>query len=184
MPALLHLLGSLSWLDWCLVIVLLLSVIRALLHGLLRELFWLAGAILGLALATVFYDLPAPLLQRLIRSRHIDDVLGFLLILFAVMLLAALLGRTAHGAASLLGLGWLDSIAGGLFGLLRGWLTLTAFFMALIAFVPRAPFLAQTVQGSQIARSLLSTAHIVTVILPGHMEQRLSDGLTAIRNTP
>jgi len=183
MPAVLQTLSTFTWFDWFITLFLAFSVLRALLHGLLRELCWLAGVILGLSLATVFYDLPAPFLQHLIRSRHIDDALGFLLILFSVMLLGVLLGRAAHGTAKLLGLGWLDSLAGGCFGLLRGALLVTALLMALTAFAPHAPILARATAQSRIAAPLLNFGQSVSSILPGHMAQALSDGLTTLRNT-
>jgi len=169
MPAVLQTLSTFTWFDWFITLFLAFSVLRALLHGLLRELCWLAGVILGLSLATVFYD--------------IDDALGFLLILFSVMLLGVLLGRAAHGTAKLLGLGWLDSLAGGCFGLLRGALLVTALLMALTAFAPHAPILARATAQSRIAAPLLNFGQSVSSILPGHMAQALSDGLTTLRNT-
>src|ERR1700744_3538489 len=132
----LHLLQRLTPIDWLMLAVLVFSAVRAAMRGMVRELFWLAGSILGLALACAYYPLPAKMLQHMISSYAAAEVLSFLLIVFGVMLLAGLLGRVMKTAVHFAGLGLADSAAGGLFGLIRGLLLVTAGMMAVAAFVP------------------------------------------------
>src|ERR1700750_3020171 len=108
-----HLLHRLTLLDWLMLAILSFSAIRAAMRGIVRELFWLGGSILGLALACAYYPLPAGMLQHLISSHAAAEVVVFLLILFGVMLLAGLLGRTMRAAVRFAGLGAIDMLLGG-----------------------------------------------------------------------
>ncbi len=178
MLALLH---SLTFLDWLMLAVLAFSAIRAAMRGMVRELFWLIGSVLGLGLACIGYGYPARALQPIVNSQPIADTCGFLLILFGVMLLAGLLGRTASSAMHSIGLGLADSLAGGLFGLLRGLLLVTASMMAVAAFLPATAFTEKNIPPSVLAPYFLSAAHAVSSVVPAEMENRVRDGIARLK---
>jgi membrane protein required for colicin V production len=178
---LLVLLHSLTVLDWLMLAVLVFSAVRAFMRGMVRELFWLIGSILGLGLACIGYGYPAQALQPIVNSRPIAETCGFLLILFGVMLLAGLLGRAVRSAAHFAGLGLVDSLAGGLFGLLRGLLLVTASMMAVAAFLPATAFTEKNIPPSVLAPYFLSAAHAVSSVVPAEMENRVRDGIAMLK---
>lgn len=169
-------LRSFGWLDWFLLAILLFSVIRAMMRGMVRELFWLVGTILGLTLACAFYAVPAPALQAVTHSYPVAEALSFLLIILAVMVLAGLMGLVLSRMLRFVGLGWADSLAGALFGLIRGVLLITAFMMAAAAFLPL-----NTAPGNQISKSVLApyflrAAHAVSSVVPADLQRRITAG--------
>lgn len=179
MLALLH---KLTALDWLMLAVLAFSAVRAFMRGMVRELFWLIGSVLGLALACIGYGYPAQALLPIVNSQPIADACSFLLIVFGVMFLAALLGRAASQAMRFAGLGLADSLAGGLFGLLRGLLLVTASMMAVAAFLPATAFTEKNILPSVLAPYFLSAAHAVSSVVPAEMENRVRDGIALLRS--
>ena len=177
----LHLLHSFKPLDWLMLTVVGFSTLRALRHGLVRELFWLAGSILGLVLASVFYTVPAKPLQHITNSLAAAEAISFLLIVFGVMLLAGLLGRLTRSAVRFAGLGLADSLAGAFFGFLRGTLLVTAGMMAVAAFLPASVTTEDNFSGSVLAPYFLSAAHAVSSVVPLEMERRASAGVLLLK---
>lgn len=166
-------------LDWILLALLLYSAIRAAINGFFREAFTLAGLIIGFPLACWYYRAGAHSLAGLITSPAFAQFAAFLLILAAVTVTASLLGRLFRRGARTVGLGIADRIGGALFGLLRGALVATAFLLALIAFLPSAPW----VQGSRIAPYLLQGAHAVSFTMPEDLRLRLRSALGLLKHS-
>jgi membrane protein required for colicin V production len=179
MPAIFH---RLTLVDWLIITVLIFSTVRAAMHGLVRELFWFVGSILGLALACAYYSLPAEALRPILGSQPVADACSFLLIVFGVMLLAGLLGRTMRSALHFAGLGTLDSLVGGLFGLGRGILLITASMMAVAAFLPANAQMDKNISPSVLAPYFLSTAHAVSSVVPAEMEDRVRNGIVMLKS--
>ena len=57
---------------------------------------------------------------QMVHSEAVADAIWFCLLVLGVMLVAAVLGMLVRGLIHGVGLGWLDKLAGFLFGLLRG----------------------------------------------------------------
>jgi len=168
--------GSLTLLDWFLLAILVFSVVRAMMRGMVRELFWLTGSILGLVFACECYTGPAALLLPITRSYPVAEALSFVLIILVVMLLSGLLGWALSRMLHFVGLGWADSLAGAIFGFVRGVLLITAGMMAVAAFLPQ-----QLTSGNEISHSVLtpyflSAAHAVSSVVPADLQRRITAG--------
>lgn len=168
--------GSLTLLDWFLLAILVFNVVRAMMRGMVLELFWLGGCILGLALACEFYAAPAPMLQSVTRSYPMAEALSFVLIILAVMLFAGLLGWALSRMIRFVGLGWADSLAGALFGFMRGVLLVTAGMMAMAAFLPQQLTPGNEISHSVLAPYFLRAAHAVSSVVPADLQQRVTAG--------
>lgn len=166
-------------LDWLLAIIVLYSIVRAAMRGFAREIFALAGIIVGLVLACWSYATVAIYLRGLINSRPLAQFCSFLLILCAVMLLAHLIGALVHRTASAVGLSALDRLGGAAFGLVRGAFVTAAFLLAVIAFLPTAPW----VQNSLLSPYLLRGAHAVSFVMPRHLKVQLFEGIDHLKHT-
>ncbi len=169
---------TLNPLDWLLLALLLYSAIRAAMNGFFREAFTLAGLVIGFPLACWYYRAGAHSLGGLITSPALAQFAAFLLILAAVTVAASLLGRLFRRGARTVGLGIADRIGGAIFGLLRGAIIATAFLLALIAFLPSAPW----VQTSRIAPYLLRGAHAVSFTMPTDLRLRLRTSLEHLKH--
>ena len=163
-------LGRLNPLDWCIALVLAVSTVMAFLRGLIRSLVSLVGILLGVLLAFWYCHALAGWLHRWITESAAAEVAAFALILIGVIALAALIGRLLKGAASAVGLGFLDRLGGACFGFGRAVLLLAALLL------PIAPML-QTVPAAQtsvLLPYLLPAAHGISFVVPHDFGKRLS----------
>jgi membrane protein required for colicin V production len=166
--------------DLFLLAVIAWSTLRAFLRGFLRELFSLAGLILGIVLAGIYYQRVAILLSRWITSIPAAHITAFLGILVATIVVFGLIGHALKKAASTVGLGFLDRSLGALFGLLRGCLFGIAIMMPVAAFFPGAAWVRQ----STLAPYLLQGSHLVSLAVPHDLRQQVQDGAAAILASP
>jgi membrane protein required for colicin V production len=165
-------------LDWLLALVLAYSIIRAVLRGFFKEAFSLAGLILGFLLACWFYKSLAASLTGLITNTQLAQFAAFVLIVVATMLVATLIAWLLKRTASAIGLGVVDRILGGVFGLIRGALLCTALLMALTAFLPPAPWIAN----STLAPYFLRVSHAASFLMPGDLIAHLREGAAHIKH--
>jgi len=148
---------GLTWIDWAILFVLVMSVLAGLAQGFFRSVCSLGGLVLGLALAAWNFRIVAAPLQGLVRSEEIADIIGFLLIALVVMTIAGILGNVLAKTLRSIGLGCLDRIAGGVFGLFQGALLVTLAILVTVAFYP--------------------ACHLSTHISPDQLAQRVRTGL-------
>lgn len=166
-------------LDWLLAILLTYSIVRALIRGFFQEAFALAGLIFGFLFACWFYRAFAVDLRGLIGSPEVARLTAFLVILVATMLAGTLIGKLLRHTASAVGLGLADRLLGGLFGFFRGALLGVALLLSIIAFLPAAPW----VQNSLLAPYFLRAAHAVSFVMPSDLKLRLLDGSRGLKHT-
>jgi len=108
-----------NWVDWILVGLVGVSVLAGLARGAVRTVFSLAGLVLGFFLASRESGAVAVVLERWMAP-EIAAVAGFLFIFLGIGLVFALAGWLLRKALEKLALSWLDRLAGGAVGLLRG----------------------------------------------------------------
>lgn len=165
--------------DWLIVIVLLVSVLSAAKNGFFLEIFSLAGVLLGLVLASWNFQKLLPWITRWIHSLPAAEAVSFLLIALGVMLLAGLLGRVIRWSAHSIGLGWADRLFGAVFGFAKGFVLITIAVLVIAAFFPKASWF----RNSHLAPCFLTAAHRASVIAPGGLEQRIREGVGALRSS-
>ena len=162
-----------SWIDWAIVIVLAASVIGGLAQGLLRAVCSLCGLFFGLVLAAWNYGRVAAVLIPMVKSEAIANALGFLLIALLVMAIANIIGAVLSKTVRRMGLGCLDRIAGGLFGFLQGTLLITIAILVVVAFFPKAQWLAE----ARLPKLFIGACNLSTSVTPGELSNRVREGL-------
>jgi membrane protein required for colicin V production len=165
-----------TWIDWAIVIVMAMSVLAGLQQGFFRSFCSLGGLLLGLVLAAWNYARVAALLKPLVRIEPVADTIGFILIALFVMGLASLIGTILAKALHKVGLGCLDSLAGGAFGLFQGALLVTLCIMAALAFFPRAHWLAE----GKLPKHFFGACHLGTNMSPAELAKRVREGLRSL----
>jgi membrane protein required for colicin V production len=167
---------SMMWVDWVIILVMVLSVLAGLSQGFFRSVCSLGGLILGLALAAWNYRLAEAPLRSLLHSDESADIIGFVVIALVVMIIAGILGNFLAKALHAIGLGCLDKLAGGIFGLFQGFLLITLAILVTIAFYPQAHWLVE----ARLPRHFFAACHLSTHMTPEQLAQRVRAGLRSL----
>ena len=165
-----------TWIDWAIVIVMALSVLGGLKQGFFRSVFSLGGLLLGLALAAWNYGRVAALLMPLVRTEPVANTIGFVLIALFAMALASVLGTVLAKIMHQIGLGCLDRLAGAAFGLFQGALLVTLGILVVVAFYPKAHWLAE----GKLPRRFFGACHLSTHMSPEELAKRVRQGLKTL----
>ncbi len=152
-----------DWLDILFAIVLIASVVEGLQKGFARTALGLAAVVVGLFCGLWFYGTVGALFGTHV-GRPWADVLGFLVIFVGVILLGALLGALIARLLKMIYLSWLDRLAGGAFGVVRGALVCAVIVAVLMAFSSKPP--PGSVANSRIAPYVMGTARIMVYAAP------------------
>ena len=162
--------------DWLILAVVLWSVIRGFLRGLILELFGLVALVAGITAAAWNYTAVALWVSRWISQPTSASIAAFLLLAVVVTSGVLLVGRLVRSAAHLAGLGLLDRLAGALFGFARASLVGAAILMACLTYLPPQPWL----QGSRLAPWLLQVGHTVALLTPADLQTRVAAALASL----
>ena len=165
--------------DCFLIAMLAFSTIMAFVRGIILELFSLGGLIAGILLASWNYKHVAIILERLITTPPIAEIVAFLLIIIGIMVLSALLGKALNRTAHAVGLGFFDRLLGALFGFGRGCLFGIAILMAIAAFLPHSAWIAN----SRLSSYFLAGAHAVSFVVPHDLQQQILNGAEQLKHT-
>lgn len=159
--------------DWVVVILMACAVLGGLFQGFFRSVCSLGGLILGLVIAAWNYSHVATLLLPLVRIQAVANTIAFLLIAIVVAALIGLIGSLLAKAFRLLGLGWLDSLAGGVFGFFQGVLIVVICLLVVVAFFPQATWVAD----AKLPRMFFGVCHVSTNVTPTELGERVRIGL-------
>ncbi len=170
---------TLAPLDWAILAVLGVSVFAAFLHGFLVEVCALAGLVAGVIVAGQYYLQVAPWVERLVHGEAASRAVAFILVALGVMLAAGILGRMLRWLFRRVGLGWADRLAGGAFGLVKGYVLVAIAVAAMVAFFPHQPWL----EGSQLMPYFMPGAYGSVTVLPRDLGVRIQSGLQQVENT-
>jgi membrane protein required for colicin V production len=162
--------------DWVVVFIMVMAVIGGLSEGFFRSACALGGLLLGLVIAAWNYGQVASLLWSVIRVRPVADAIAFLLIALLVMAIVGFIGSALAKAFRLLGLGWLDRLAGGAFGFFQGVFLVTLGILVIVAFFPDAHWLAE----ARLPRMFFGACHLSTHVTPALLAERIRHGLNVM----
>ncbi len=165
---------TLTPVDWGVIIILIVSVISGFAQGFFRSACGLFGLLIGLSIASWNYHRLAGSLLSIIRVESAANIIAFLLIFILVVAIAGLIGHLLAKAFRLIGLGWLDGLAGGAFGLIQGAIIITIIIYVCVAFFPQQ---SQWIADSQLPRQFFSFTHLNSNITPTELGDRVRSGL-------
>jgi membrane protein required for colicin V production len=163
--------------DWIILGFLVFSVIGAALEGFFYEAFKLAGLVVGYLLAAWQYHRVADWFAPHLKSPWLGEIAGFLIIFFAVLIVAGIAGQIARWAMRKAGLSTIDRILGAVLGLLRGALVVAVVLSAMAAFAPAAKWLV----GSELAPYFLVGGRAAIWVAPSELRHRFYQGVDYMR---
>ncbi|HLS86798.1 MAG TPA: CvpA family protein [Burkholderiales bacterium] len=159
-----------TWVDYVVLAVVVLSTAWGLWHGLVREVISLAGWVIGFLAANL---LAGPVGERLpdaLGSAQIRILVAFVVVFILALAMTTLAGVLLSKMLRAAGLAGLDRTLGGLFGLARAALLILALALAAgLTALPRHPSWTASLSGPWLAR--LSMA--VKPWLPPALSERL-----------
>jgi membrane protein required for colicin V production len=169
-----------NWLDILLVLLAGASVVSAFLRGFTRELVGLAAVIAALLLGYWFYGMVAGCLEPYLSSRQLANLLGFLAIFGAVMLVGALVGRLLRAVLKVAGLSFFDRMLGAGFGFVRAVLIAAALMTAFLAFAPgrKTP---RAIVESRLAPYVMAAGRACVAMAPHELRDGFHAGYGEIR---
>jgi membrane protein required for colicin V production len=166
--------------DVVILVLLALSALLGFRSGFIQSICSLMGLIVGIAVASWHYQRFASELAPMVHSQALANAIWFCLIALAVMLAAGVLGMLLRGFIRGVGLGWLDSLIGLVFGLIRGAVLATLCIVVMAAFFPDTRWLGD----ARLARYFLGMSHLTTEITPDELKLKIEVGLRALeKNT-
>jgi membrane protein required for colicin V production len=152
-----------TWLDWALLAVLLVSALVGLWRGLVYEVLSVAGWVLAFVLAQAWAEAAGALLPMDGAAPPLRLAAGFVMVFIAVAFTAGLLSWLIKKLVESVGLRPVDRVLGGVFGVLRGVVILLG--VALV--VSMLPLSAQAGwQTSPVAQTLTASLHTLKPLMP------------------
>lgn len=159
MPAL----GSLGWLDWTLLALLILSVVVGMIRGFVFECLSLVGWVVAWFASQWIAPEVAPYIPIGAKGGALNLAAALTLSFIATLIVWSLLAKLIRMALHATPLSFPDRLLGGGFGVLRGGVLLLA-VAAIVALTPAAQ--SQPWRGSIGARWLGQTLHALKPLLP------------------
>jgi membrane protein required for colicin V production len=131
---------AINWVDAVLATMVAVNCVLGIRRGIFREFFNLAGIVLGLFVGFRLYEALGWNIEGWLEAKPaVANLVAFVAIFCAIAFGASWLGHLLHKGAKKLFVGWLDRLAGGVFGFARGvvFASVTALVFALFPFFPR-----------------------------------------------
>jgi len=154
-----------NWLDIVILVVVAGATFLGLRIGIIRAVLSLAGLIVGVILAGLYYG---PLAEQLtfISQASVAEAVAFAIILIGVMITAGIAAALLKWAASVVMLGWVNHLGGAIFGLVLGAIFCGALLAIWIKFLG-AP---EIINESSLAATLLDRFPAVLALLPDEFD--------------
>ena len=166
--------------DWMILFLVLVNVVVAAAQGFFAEALTIAGLIVGYIAAAWQYRRLAEWFETFLKNPWLAEILGFLLIFFAIVLLFGAAAKLARWMMKEAGLTGLDRFLGGVLGLLKGGLMVAVILMGMTAFAPTSKLLAN----SQLAPYFLVVGRAAIWLAPSELRARFYQGLDLLHGPP
>lgn len=153
-----------NWVDFAIIAIIGWFTFAALRAGFIREAATFAGAVLGIILAGQFYERLAKDIEVFIDDAQAAEVSAFIIIFGATLLGAQMIALFLKRAASLLMLGPLDAMGGGVLGFLKGFVIVEALLIAAIRFPTL--HMEEDVAASSFSGFFLNLLPVLKLLLP------------------
>ncbi len=166
--------------DWLIVLVVLLNVVLAAIHGFFAEALSMAGLAVGYIVAAWRYKRLAEWLMSFLKSELLAEILAFLVIFFTILILFSIAGRIARRLMKAAGLSGFDRLLGALLGVVKGGLVVAVVLVGMTAFTPTFKML----EDSELAPYFLVVGRAAIWVAPSELRARFYEGLDFLHRAP
>jgi membrane protein required for colicin V production len=166
--------------DWLIVVVIVLNVVFAAMHGFFAEMLSMAGLVVGYVVAAWQYQRLAGWLLTFLNSELMSEIFGFLIIFFAILILFSIAGRIARKLMKEAGLSGFDRFLGALLGMVKGAFAVAVVLMGMTAFTPTSSML----EKSELAPYFLVVGRAAMWVAPSELRAKFDQGLDFLHRAP
>ena len=146
-----------TWLDYAILVGLVVSVAWGAWRGLVREVISVAAWVLAFLGANYFGGPLAEVLPDSVPTPELRILIGFVAVFVVILAVCTLLGQFLRKLVKIAGLGELDHVLGGMFGVARALVILLAFaIVAGLTAFPRQSAWRDSVCGPPMGRAALA----------------------------
>ena len=158
-----------NFLDIILICIIAIFLIRGFFRGLVQEVLSLGAVVLAIFLASNYQHFLVPHLKLYISSEITVNALAYVLIFFGTIIVFWLIAKAIRSMLEISLLGWVDRLAGGIFGTIEGALIALILLMFMQSFAPESTWLKE----SQIAPRSQHMLQLVGDLAPQSMRDAL-----------
>jgi membrane protein required for colicin V production len=160
--------------DIIVAVILTYSLIRGLFRGLVKEVASIIGVLGGFFAAYSFYSPAAEYLSGLVSNPAYRNILAFLIIFCAVVIVINLLAIIIKYILKVVLLGWLDRLGGLGFGAIKAVLIGSVLFLVLTAFLPKGtPLIRDSMAAPYLSMVSEKLATLVSSEIRGEFSAKL-----------
>jgi membrane protein required for colicin V production len=152
------------WFDLGVGIALFVGGVWSLFRGLTREVLSILGIVTAFLLSARGYPYVARALETLIAQAWLRQTVGFMLIFLSTMVLYVIFARLLQRLVKAAGLSLPDRLLGGLFGLIKVAVIITALCLVTAQFFPA--FATQLAHEATLAPAFFRAADLLSTLLP------------------
>jgi len=168
-----------SLLDFLVVIVIGSSAVAGLVAGFARVSIGFLAAVLGVLFGFWFYGIPAGWVHRYLHSVAASNLIGFLLVFWAILAIGALFAKVTSKLFKWTGLSWFDRILGGVFGLVRGALIAVVMIAVLLAFTPKP--MPNWMVKSEVLPYAMEASNVIASVAPNAIKSAFRESMLELR---
>ena len=168
-----------TWFDVCLLLIVIWSAAMGLRAGFARVVVGTIAVLVGSITGFWCYRLVGAKLLPLVKTPTLADVLGFLLIFSAALVLGSAVAAILSRLFQWVGLSWFDHLLGGIAGLLRGALVTAALLDFVVAFAPSP--MPEAIQGSQVVPYISRVSSILVDLAPRELRDAFTQQMLNLR---
>jgi membrane protein required for colicin V production len=168
-----------SLLDFLVVIVIGSSAVAGLAAGFARVGIGFLAAILGVVFGFWFYGIPAGWVHRYLHSEAASNLIGFLLVFWAILAIGALFAKVTSKLFKWTGLSWLDRLLGGAFGVVRGALIAVVMIAVLLAFTPKP--MPNWMVKSEVLPYAMEASNVIASLAPNAIKNAFRESMLELR---
>jgi membrane protein required for colicin V production len=165
-------------LDIIIIVILGYCLVRGIFRGLIKEVSGIIGVLGGFYAAYSYYQQLAQFLSQWISDTSIQNILSFMLLFCAVLIIVSIIGIVVKYLLNIAFLGWTARITGGIFGILKGVLISCVIIFSLTAFLPKG---APIVKESFLAPYATMVSETMAKVVPEELKAQISDKIGELK---
>jgi membrane protein required for colicin V production len=165
-----------SFIDWLVLVIVLISAVLAAVRGFVRELIGMGSLVLAFLFAAWFYPTAAEIFKDVVLTENLALFCGFSIIFLGTLVAGLLFAWIVAKFVKAAKLQWFDRFLGALFGFVRGWIVGGMVFFALTAFHIQE----SRVRESELAPYFLPASRLIAFLTPLEVKEQFHVGYAAI----
>jgi len=165
-----------SLIDPLILIIMAWCIVSSYRRGFVKEVFGLGSVIVGLLLASWFYERTAPAFKDVVKTENLALFFAFFVIFVAVLAVGTLAIWLTTRFMKFAKLQWFDHALGAAFGFIRGWVFAAVMLLCLTAFNVQT----ERVRSSALAPYFLPGSRLLAILTPYDLKARFLVGYRAV----